>query len=314
MPKINQNQLKGTVLRRRLLLDDVPVPIGQNWVVLFPSLNEAPPQVASIDSVNLGAIVINITTIDQHSMSSVTGANIYSPKNICRIREHGTGKGLISGTRKIYGLLQCSPNVLDGDHFDDVTKQAQISFIRQNTSGTGYEPCPIADIEGKHINYEYMVRYNQAIVDDSLLFPIFDEPILGEKGDKGDDGNEGPQGPAGPQGPPGDAENALSLENHATIRQLIHFISQGPAEGFATGAYRETLPNADPFPTSIIWWESDSKLKKIIEQTITYNINKTPDTIEWKMYDMDGSTVLTTIEDVYTYSGIIETSRLRSIS
>ncbi len=332
MPKININQLKGTALRRRLLLFDVEILMGENFVILVPTLNEAPPQPASIDSNNLGVVCINITTIGQHSLSSVTGANIYSPKNIVQIRSHETKTALLSGGRKIYGLMQCSPNVVDGDYFNDETKQAQISFIRQKTDNTGYEPCPIADIEGRHINYEYIVRVNQQLVDESLMLPIFEEPILGEQGPrgfkgedgsagpKGDPGNDGlpgeigPAGPMGPQGPAGSAENALSIDNHATVRQLIHFISQGPAEGFATGAYSETLPSGDPFPTSVIWWESNNKLKKIVEKVIIYNDNKTYLTTQWNMYDEDGETIITTITDSHTYSGIIETSRIRSIS
>ncbi len=106
----------------------------------------------------------------------------------------------------------------------------------------------------------------------------------------------------------------LTRNEHRNVRQLIHFISQGPAEGFATGAYRETLPAANPFPTSIIWWESSAKLKKIVEKTLTYNSNRTPSVTTWKMYDTDGTTIVTTVTDTHSYSGIFETSRTRSIS
>jgi len=106
--------------------------------------------------------------------------------------------------------------------------------------------------------------------------------------------------------------SGISAEQHKTLRQLIHFISDGPAEGFATGAYRETLPSASPFPTSIIWWESSSKLKKIVEKTITYS-GAFPSAVEWKMYDTDGSTVLATVTDTISYSGAFETSRTRAI-
>ncbi|UCH26700.1 MAG: hypothetical protein JSV66_03365 [Trueperaceae bacterium] len=105
----------------------------------------------------------------------------------------------------------------------------------------------------------------------------------------------------------------LTEEAHKAIRQLIHFINEGPAEGFASGAYKETLPSAAIFPTSVIWWESSSKLKKIVEKTITWTgVNAT--TIEWKMYDTDGSTVLVTVTDAISYSGIFETTRTRTIA
>lgn len=98
------------------------------------------------------------------------------------------------------------------------------------------------------------------------------------------------------------------------LRALIHFIDDGPTDGFASGAYHETLPSADPFPTSFIWWTSSAKTHKIVELTLTLNTNKTPATEEWKMYDADGTTVLVTVTDAITYSGIFETSRTRTIA
>lgn len=101
---------------------------------------------------------------------------------------------------------------------------------------------------------------------------------------------------------------------HKTLRQLIHFIDEGPAEGFASGAYLEVLPSGDPFPTSAIWWESAAKLKKIVSEVVTYNSNKTLATSQWKIYDTDGVTALSTITDTYSYSGVFETSRTRTIA
>lgn len=109
--------------------------------------------------------------------------------------------------------------------------------------------------------------------------------------------------------------SGLTEADHKTIRQLIHLADEGgPFEGFASGAYQETLPSADPFPTSVIWWESSDKLKKIVEETITYNSNKTISTDQWKVYDTDGTTVLATVTDTISYSGVFETSRTRTIA
>jgi hypothetical protein len=109
--------------------------------------------------------------------------------------------------------------------------------------------------------------------------------------------------------------SGLSPATHQVLHQLIHFISDGPAEGFASGAYKETLPSADPFPTSVIWWESSSKLKKIVEKTVTWGTGpKVPTQIEWKMYGTDGSTVLATVSDAIAYTGVFEMSRTRTIS
>jgi len=103
----------------------------------------------------------------------------------------------------------------------------------------------------------------------------------------------------------------LTEAAHKVLRQLIHFIDDGPAEGFASGAYREVAGTV--FPTAIVWWESSSKLKKIVERLITWTgVNPTTD--QWKVYATDGSTVLATVTDAISYSGIFETSRTRTIA
>jgi len=84
------------------------------------------------------------------------------------------------------------------------------------------------------------------------------------------------------------ANNSFSSGQHKSLRQLIHFIDNGPAEGFISGAYREILPTESPFPTSVIWWESSAKTEKIVEKIYTYNDNKTVSQVQWKMYDTDG--------------------------
>jgi hypothetical protein len=106
--------------------------------------------------------------------------------------------------------------------------------------------------------------------------------------------------------------SGLTEAQHKILRQLIHFIGEGPAEGFTSGAYKETLPSGNPFPTSAIWWESSSKLKKIVERSITWT-GANPTTDEWKVYDTDGSTVLATVTDAISYSGPFETVRTRTI-
>lgn len=109
------------------------------------------------------------------------------------------------------------------------------------------------------------------------------------------------------------AGSGLTENAHKALRQLIHFISEGPAEGFASGAYKETLPSASVFPTSIIWWESSGKTQKIVERTLTWTgVKLTTD--EWKIYDTDGTTLLVTVSDAISYSGVFETTRTRTIT
>lgn len=107
---------------------------------------------------------------------------------------------------------------------------------------------------------------------------------------------------------------SLSEDAHAALRTLAHFIYEGPAEGFASGAYKETLPIEDAFPTSEIWYTSSAKTHKIVELTVTYNDNRTINTEEWKVYATDGSTVLATVTDTIVYSGVFESSRTRTVT
>lgn len=108
--------------------------------------------------------------------------------------------------------------------------------------------------------------------------------------------------------------NFLTPGQHEALRQLIHFIDAGPASGFASGAFCEILPSADPFPTSETWYEDATKVKKIVETLYTYT-GPVPSSITWNMYDTDGTTILATVTDAITYaSGVFEVSRTRTIS
>lgn len=107
----------------------------------------------------------------------------------------------------------------------------------------------------------------------------------------------------------------LDETQHSRLRQLIHLNDiGGPMEGFASLAFREILPAADPFPDSIIWWESSAKLKKIMETNITRDGSENPTIIQMKVYDEDGTTVLAIVTDTITYSGSFETVRTRTIA
>lgn len=102
---------------------------------------------------------------------------------------------------------------------------------------------------------------------------------------------------------------ALSPGDHATLLQLIHFIDEGPAEGFATGATKTVTGGL--FPTEILWKRADTT--NLVRQSVTWTgIN--PTTVIWRMYDTDGVTVLATVTDTITYSGVNETGRTRAIA
>jgi hypothetical protein len=102
----------------------------------------------------------------------------------------------------------------------------------------------------------------------------------------------------------------LTAEGHKILRQLIHFIDDGPAEGFTSGAYKEITGTV--FPTAVVWWESSDKLKKIVERLLSWTgAVVTQD--QWKVYDASG-TLIATVTDVISYSGIFETNRTRTIT
>lgn len=108
--------------------------------------------------------------------------------------------------------------------------------------------------------------------------------------------------------------NKLNSFEHETLRQLIHFIDEGPGDGFASGAYKEILPTASIFPTSIIWYTDNTKSKKIVENDIIW-AGIVPSTITWKVYNTDGVTVSHTVSDSISYANIIfETTRTRTIT
>lgn len=105
--------------------------------------------------------------------------------------------------------------------------------------------------------------------------------------------------------------SGISEAQHKALRQLIHFIDNGPAEGFATGAYREMTGTV--FPTAIIWYDQAGVgKKKIVEKLVTWT-GVIPTTITWKIYDA-AETLLATVTDTVSYSGVFETSRTRAIS
>ena len=104
----------------------------------------------------------------------------------------------------------------------------------------------------------------------------------------------------------------LSESAHRALRQLIHFIDDGPAEGFVSGSFKETTGTV--FPTAEIWYVNGATppAGKIVEKTVTWT-GVVPTTIVWKMYDTDGATVLVTVTDTISYSGIFETTRTRTV-
>lgn len=103
--------------------------------------------------------------------------------------------------------------------------------------------------------------------------------------------------------------SGITEYQHKVLLQLIHFIDEGPAEGFATGATKTVTGTV--FPSQVLWKRANAT--KLVEKNITWT-GPVPTTIQWKMYDTDGATVLATVTDTISYSGPFETGRTRAIS
>ena len=105
----------------------------------------------------------------------------------------------------------------------------------------------------------------------------------------------------------------ITASQHETIRQAIHFIDEGPGDGFSTNAYKSVA--GQPFPTNITWWFDNTQTKKIVEKLITRDTNQNATNVTWNIYNTDGATIAHSVSDTITYSNnSLEISRTRSIS
>lgn len=85
-------------------------------------------------------------------------------------------------------------------------------------------------------------------------------------------------------------------------------------EAWPSGVYRAITPAASLFPTAVRWYTDNTATVKILEKLITRDSLQRATTIQWVMYDTDGTTVLASVTDTVTYTGLIETSRVRTIA
>jgi hypothetical protein len=108
-------------------------------------------------------------------------------------------------------------------------------------------------------------------------------------------------------------EGKLTPTEHETLRQLIHFLDNGPGDGFQTGAVREITPPGSIFPTAVTWYLDSTLTTKLAEKLITWSI-PVPTMITWNIYQTDGITIAHTVTDTITYvNTIFEVSRIRAI-
>lgn len=104
----------------------------------------------------------------------------------------------------------------------------------------------------------------------------------------------------------------VSESDHQVIRQLIHFIDDGPADGFTSGAYKVIV--GQPFPSSITWYVDSTQTQKIVEKLIIRdNSTQNPIIVTWNLYNTDGTTIVHSVVDNVVYDSSFESTRTRTI-
>jgi hypothetical protein len=261
------------VLQFRDNLTDIG-PLGSVQGVVLASGELPTNTIAAIGSVaTLGTVCATATVFATFSADDVVvGPNALSPKNLVGIVDATTrGPILDSGGKRIWGLFQ-SESAVDGSTLTGVTpNRAQISFVVMNATGDGFQLVVAVDMNGKSFNYYSVER--------GYLLTSNEQDFFQESG-----------------------ASDLTADQHKTLRQLIHFLDDGPGDGFSTNPYFEPKNGAGPWNYGGVWWESSLKLKKLAEKTVNRNANKTPSTVIWMVYAADGS-LLITATDTYAYTG-----------
>jgi hypothetical protein len=103
--------------------------------------------------------------------------------------------------------------------------------------------------------------------------------------------------------------NNLLESQHEALRQLIHFIDEGPT----TGLVLRKAITGTVFPTAVTWYHTPVATEyKLIEKLLTWTGPK-PTTIVWKIYS-DTEVLLATVTDTISYTGVFETGRTRVVS
>jgi len=153
-------------LCRANVLTDITVTAAQNWQILGVSGGQAPTQVAAITLTQNGAVVaqsaLNGGAFGAHELTELVGSDALHPKNLAIVRDASTGQIVQSSGRDVFALLQNESTGADGAAFDDTSagNRVKLSFVRPNAAFDDLEACPVADIEGKTVNYNYVFRIN----------------------------------------------------------------------------------------------------------------------------------------------------------
>ena len=107
------------------------------------------------------------------------------------------------------------------------------------------------------------------------------------------------------------SSGSLTPNQHELLRQLVHLADVDGPRGqlWTTGMFREQGPF--PFPTASIWWTDSTRATKIMEQVVMRNSMRLIVSSTWRVFDVDGVTVVDSFTDLITYHRIFEASRTR---
>lgn len=169
------------ILKRKQVITDIAVPALQNWVALVAG--EYPSEVKAIVGTTRGAVTAQLAgVIGAHSLTEVAGFNPLNPKNLLAVVDAVSGDPIISGSRRVWGLLQVGNLATDGTAFAAAgNEQAQISFVRPDAAYADLEACPVADIAGRSIIYSYVFRDDINAMPEQAFLPetLFADPGAG---------------------------------------------------------------------------------------------------------------------------------------
>lgn len=98
--------------------------------------------------------------------------------------------------------------------------------------------------------------------------------------------------------------------DHKSLRQLVHFIDDGPGDNLYDNPYKEIVGGM--FPTRITWWTNSNKNYKIFQTEITRS-GIYPTTQSYKVYSSTGIQT-NCATDVIIYDGPFEVARKRSFT
>lgn len=160
------------MIRRRQVLTDLAVPAAQNFVVLSQAGGTAPTRPIAIGAATPGAVSAQLPgAVGSHSLVEVAGINAINPKNLVHVIDGTTGDSILSSGRIVLALLQVSSTATDGANFDDTSNRGQLSFVRANATYDDLEACPVADIQGKSVIYNYPDRVDMASANEQDFDP-----------------------------------------------------------------------------------------------------------------------------------------------